>query len=132
MNERAAPNAEHVPISRPAPQTEAGGEAGGVRHAGGGTPPIDIFETDTGLVLRADLPGVTIESLNLQVQDNRLTLFGQVDAKLPDGATLLHQEYHVGDFLRSFILSDDVDHQRIEARLTGGVLEVTLPRTSQG
>ena len=92
------------------------------------TPPIDIFETDDGLMLRADLPGVTSENLELQVQDNRLTLFGRVTAELPEGATLLHQEYHQGDFLRSFILSDDVDHDRISAKLTNGVLEVSLPK----
>ena len=65
------------------------------------TPPIDIFETEEGLVLRADLPGVTADSLELQVQDNKLTLFGRVQAELPDAAQLVHQEYHVGDFLRS-------------------------------
>lgn len=93
------------------------------------TPPIDIFETDEGLVLRADLPGVAAEGLELQVQDNRLTLLGRVEAPAPEDARLIHQEYHVGDFLRSFILSDDVDHERISAKLTQGVLEVLLPRT---
>ncbi len=92
------------------------------------TPPIDIFETEEGLVLRADLPGVSSENLELQVQDNRLTLFGRVIEDIPEGAVLMHQEYNHGDFLRSFILSDDVDHDRISAKLTNGVLEVTLPK----
>ena len=92
------------------------------------TPPIDIFETDEGLMLRADLPGVTAEGIELQVQDNRLTLFGSVKPVIPDEAELLHQEYHIGDFLRSFILSDDVDHDRISAKMNNGVLEVLLPR----
>ncbi len=92
------------------------------------TPLIDIFENEQGLVLRADLPGVTAEGLELQVQDNRLTLFGRVSSTVPDGAELIHQEYHIGDFLRSFILSDDVDHENISAKLNNGVLEVVLPR----
>ncbi|WP_437193775.1 Hsp20/alpha crystallin family protein [Planctomicrobium sp. SH527] len=92
------------------------------------TPLIDIFENEQGLVLRADLPGVTAEGLELQVQDNRLTLFGRVNSTVPEGAELLHQEYHIGDFLRSFILSDDVDHENISAKLNNGVLEVVLPR----
>jgi HSP20 family protein len=95
------------------------------------TPPIDIFETDEGLVLRADLPGVTADSLELQVQDNKLTLFGRVEADLPPEDRLVHQEYQVGDFLRSFILSDDVDHDRITARFNDGVLELTLPRAER-
>lgn len=95
------------------------------------TPPIDIFETEQGLVLRADLPGVTADSLELQVQDNKLTLFGRVQGDLPEAGRLAHQEYHVGDFLRSFILSDDVDHDQITAKLNDGVLELTLPRAEK-
>lgn len=92
------------------------------------TPPIDIFETEEGLVLRADLPGVTAENLELQIQDNRLTLLGRVTPPVPDEARLIYQEYRVGDFLRAFILSDDVDHERISAKLNDGVLELTLPK----
>ena len=92
------------------------------------TPPIDIFETPDGLILQADLPGVSSESLELQVQDNKLSLFGKVSLPIPSDARLIHQEYQVGHFLRSFILSDEVDHERITAKLSQGVLEVFLPR----
>lgn len=96
------------------------------------TPPIDIFETDDGLVLHADLPGVSIKTLELQVQDNKLTLFGRVvHPVVPKEARLLHQEYAVGDFLRSFILSDEVDHERITATMNNGVLKVVLPKAPQ-
>ena len=95
-------------------------------------PSIDIYETDDGLVLYADLPGVTAEGLDLQVQDNRLTLFGRIRRKIDDGAVAIHQEYQEGDFLRSFILSDEVDHDSISARLNNGVLRVELPRASRG
>jgi HSP20 family molecular chaperone IbpA len=95
------------------------------------TPPIDIYETDAGLVLCADLPGVSAETLDLQIQDNKLTLFGRVGALVPAGAQALHSEYEVGDFLRSFILSDEVDHERITARMNQGVLEVVLPKATQ-
>ena len=94
-------------------------------------PPIDIYETQDGLVLYADLPGVTSEGLDLQVQDNRLTLFGRIRNKEELDGNLLHEEYKVGDFLRSFILSDEVDHDRISARLNNGVLRVELPRASR-
>ena len=91
-------------------------------------PPIDIYETPDGLVLYADLPGVTSEGLELQVQDNRLTLFGRVQRSERAEAVMIHQEYQVGDFLRSFILSDEVDHDRIQAKLANGVLRVELPK----
>jgi HSP20 family protein len=92
------------------------------------TAPIDIYETDEGLVLMADLPGVTTETLELQVQDNKLTIFGRVTSVVPPEARLLHREYNRGDFLRSFILSDEVDYDGITAKLNNGVLEVNLPR----
>lgn len=95
-------------------------------------PSIDIYETEEGLVLYADLPGVTREGLDLQVQNNRLTLFGRINRKHHDDGTVLHQEYQEGDFLRSFILSDEVDHDRISARLTNGVLRLELPRAARG
>ncbi|MFQ5733033.1 MAG: Hsp20/alpha crystallin family protein [Planctomycetaceae bacterium] len=95
------------------------------------TPPIDIYETDEGLVLQADLPGVTVETLELQVQDNKLTLFGRVSAQVDSDAQTIHREYNVGDFLRSFILSDDVDHNRIRANLNRGVLRIVLPKAAQ-
>jgi len=91
------------------------------------TPQIDIFETGDGLILRADLPGVSLDTLDLQVQNNRLTLFGRVPEVTCTDSRLLHQEYRDGDFLRSFILSENVDHDRISAKLANGVLEVFLP-----
>lgn len=92
------------------------------------TPLIDIYETDEGLHLIADLPGVNANSLDLQVQDNKLTLFGRVAPVVPPEAQLLHKEYDEGDFLRSFILSDEVDHERISAKINAGILEIALPR----
>jgi HSP20 family protein len=92
------------------------------------TPTIDIFNTEEGLVLRADLPGVCVERVDLQIEDNKLTLFGRVQENLPDNARLLHREYQVGDFYRSFILSDEVAYDRITAKMNAGVLEITLPR----
>ena len=96
------------------------------------TPPIDIYETDEGLVLVADLPGVSGESVDVRVQDNRLVLFGRAEERPPEDGTYAHQEFLDADFLRSFILSDDVDHDRIKASLNNGVLRVLLPRAPRG
>lgn len=94
-------------------------------------PPIDIYESSDGLVLLADLPGVAVDTLELQVQDNKLTLFGRVKKPVGEDAQLRHGEYHEGDFLRSFILSDEVDYDRIAATLNNGVLKVVLPRAQK-
>lgn len=92
------------------------------------TPMIDIYESEEGLTLIADLPGVSADDLELQIQDNKLTLFGRVNDYVPAGAVPVHQEYQVGDYLRSFILSDEVDYDRISASINEGVLKVELPR----
>lgn len=139
MTDQQEPNrsADEVPIeqnqSGPLPTDEAApeeysGEDYGSEERFLFTPPIDIYETDEGLVLHADLPGVSLETLDLQVQDNKLTLFGRVAPPAPPEAQLTHCEYRVGDFLRSFILSDEVDHDRIRATLNNGVLRVVLPK----
>ncbi len=120
-----------IPVSA-SPPTEAANEAdspAGERVLF--TPPIDIYETDEGLVLIADLPGVSVESLDLQVQNNKLTLLGRVPNVMPANARLMHKEYEEGDFLRSFILSENVDHERVTARLNNGVLEVVLPHAAK-
>jgi len=62
---------------------------------------------------------VTLDGLELQVQDKKLTLFGRIRQTADEIVQVLHQEYQIGHFFRSFILSDDVDHDRIEARFEG-------------
>jgi HSP20 family molecular chaperone IbpA len=94
-------------------------------------PPIDIYESEDGLVLLADLPGVALDTLELQVQNNKLTLFGRVKKPVGEDAELRHCEYHEGDFLRSFILSEEVDYDRIKATLSNGVLKVVLPKAQK-
>jgi HSP20 family molecular chaperone IbpA len=92
------------------------------------TPPLDIYETDAGLVLEADLPGVRPEDLQIRVQDNVLHLYGKVSWPLSVEARLLHEELRPEDFYRSFILSDEVDTENITADFTDGVLQLTLPK----
>ena len=96
------------------------------------TPPIDIHETNEGLVLEADLPGVTEEFVTIQLEDNVLTLNARPRVSLPEGARLIHEEFRTGDFSRSFILSDEVDRERISAELRNGVLRLNLPKTERG
>jgi len=94
-------------------------------------PPIDIHEAPDGLKLEADLPGASEESLQIQLEDNVLSLYAKVDSPAPEGARLLHEEYRLGDYRRSFILSDEVDRERIAAALNNGVLTLVLPKAER-
>ncbi len=95
------------------------------------TPPIDIHEAPEGLTLEADLPGASERNLNIQLEDNVLNLYAKVDAPAPDGARPVHEEYRLGDYHRSFILSDEVDRERITAELNNGVLRLFLPKAER-
>jgi HSP20 family molecular chaperone IbpA len=95
------------------------------------TPPIDIHEGPDGLTLEADLPGATERDLAVQLEDNVLSLHARIDSPVPEGARLLHEEFRLGDYQRSFILSDEVDRDGITAELTNGVLRLFLPRSDR-
>jgi HSP20 family molecular chaperone IbpA len=95
------------------------------------TPLIDIHEGPDGLVLEADLPGAVDNGVDIQLEDNVLVLHARVPSPFPEGARVLHEEYRVGDFYRSFILSDEVERGKISAELKNGVLRLTLPKAER-
>jgi HSP20 family molecular chaperone IbpA len=95
------------------------------------TPLIDIHEGPEGLILEADLPGVNENTLSIQLEDNVLTLHARVPSPVPEGARVLHEEYRVSDFYRSFILSDEVERDKIAAELRNGVLRLSLPKAER-
>ena len=92
------------------------------------TPDVDIFETDKELTLFADMPGVKVEDLNIDLKENVLTLDG--DVKKPEGQNEaeLFSEYRTGKYYRQFNLSDIIDQAKIEAIMTDGVLKLSLPK----
>ncbi|MFO0907131.1 MAG: Hsp20/alpha crystallin family protein [Isosphaeraceae bacterium] len=94
------------------------------------TPLIDIYESPEGLILEADLPGVVEGGISIQLEDNVLNLQARVETPI-EGTTPLHEEYRVGDFQRSFILSDEVERSAITADYRNGVLRLTLPKAER-
>ncbi|MFP4379770.1 MAG: Hsp20/alpha crystallin family protein [Candidatus Sumerlaeia bacterium] len=92
-------------------------------------PPVDIYETEDGLTVMADMPGVTKDNVNLRVDNNVLTLRGNVDHQHPGDA--MAREFELHDFFRQFELSEEIDQEKIEARLNQGVLTVYLPKAEK-
>lgn len=93
------------------------------------SPVVDIWETETGLMLVADMPGVASADLSLDLQDNTLTISGRV-AQPPEGRRTLLREYEVGDFYRQFSLAENINQSAITASLKDGVLKLDLPRVA--
>ena len=91
-------------------------------------PRADIYETDNSLVIVADMPGVDQKSIDITLEKNVLHLNGAVDFEQPENFGLAYAEYEIGDYERSFTLSDEIDRDNIEATINDGVLRVFLPK----
>ena len=92
-------------------------------------PATDLYATEHGWTLEADVPGAAPDGLNVNVEQGTLTI--EAASRLPTGGTLLHQEFEPVVYRRRFDLGDRVDMEHIGARLENGVLEVTLPKAKE-
>lgn len=101
-------------------------------QAGQWTPAVDIIETADKIVLRADLPGVDQEDIELRLEDGTIVLRGQRRPQ-PDLRTedMHRAERPTGTFARSFSLPTNVDQVGIHASQKNGVLEVVLPKKQE-
>ena len=93
------------------------------------TPAVDIYETVDTIVMKAELPGVAREDIQIQINDNTLTLRGERRfAKDVHEESYLRIERAYGSFHRSFTLPATVRQENIRALFKDGVLELTLPK----
>ena len=95
------------------------------------TPAVDIFETETGLTLLADMPGVKAKDLDIDLRDDILTLAGEVAS--PEGLDEVDvlREYRTGKYVRQFTLSEAIDQSKISADLKNGVLRLVLQKVEK-
>ena len=91
-------------------------------------PPVDVVEDTQGIVLRADLPGVPKEALELSIEGQTITIEGQMRLDVPEGLEVTHAEVSVPRFRRVFTLSKELDAGKIAAELTDGVLTLRIPK----
>lgn len=92
-------------------------------------PDFDMKETDNSFVLKADLPGIEVKDLDIQLVNNRLTVSGsRAEETEKKGETYHITERAFGSFSRSFPLPAETDSDKVEADLTNGVLTITVPK----
>jgi HSP20 family molecular chaperone IbpA len=91
-------------------------------------PNVDILEREEELVVLADMPGVAAESIEVQFEDHQLSITGRAAPRGPENARYLVRQYGVGDFHRTFRVSDDIDAGKITAQYRDGVLRLRLPK----
>lgn len=91
-------------------------------------PVVDIVEKPSELLVVADMPGLKSEDIDVNFEGGELTIHGRVRQREATGTALL-EEYGVGDYYRSFRVSEDIDGSRISASYVDGVLTLHLPKT---
>jgi len=91
-------------------------------------PDVDIIERKDDIVLLADMPGVDESGIDITLEKNILTIYGRVDAEIPEPLRIIHAEYGIGDYQRSFTLSGEINRDNIRATIKDGLLKLTLPK----
>lgn len=94
------------------------------------TPATDIYETETGVVLFMDLPGVRQEQVDVTLENRSLEISARRDIPAPAEYQATHREFGSVEYRRAFTLSDNVDRSKISASLKNGVLRLTLPKAA--
>jgi len=95
------------------------------------TPAVDIFETEDRISLLADMPGVKVKDLKIDLRDSVLTLSGRVDAGSHEKEASVLCEFESGTYFRQFTLSEMIDQAKIDAKLADGVLRLELPKAER-
>ena len=91
----------------------------------------DILETDDGLTVVMEIPGVEKQNVDVSIENDVLRVEGRIDFSKYGGMEPLYTEYNVGHFARAFTLSDKIDQQQIAAQLDDGVLTLTLKKAKE-
>lgn len=94
-------------------------------------PPVDIYETDNEYVLKADMPGVSKENIEITFNNNELEINGTVDDAYTASDNLTYREFTLCNYNRKFLVSDKINVEGITASLENGVLTITLPKREE-
>lgn len=94
-------------------------------------PYTDIVENKQDLIVTMDMPGVKKDNVTVKLENNVLEIEGSIDYSPYKGMRPVFTEYNVGHYHRSFSVSNTIDTNNIEARLTDGVLTLTLPKAPE-
>jgi len=92
-------------------------------------PVADIFETDEALTLMLEMPGVSKNYIDVQIENDVLRVEGKIDYSAYKDVEPVYTEYNIGHYARGFTLPSKIDRGAISAQLDDGVLTLTLPKS---
>jgi HSP20 family molecular chaperone IbpA len=91
-------------------------------------PDVDIVETDQAIIIHVDMPGVAEDGVEVRLEDDVLSLVGTISKDDYTDLTAVYTEYNVGNYRRRFSISSEVSGEKIEGKMSDGVLELVLPK----
>ena len=94
-------------------------------------PTTDIYETEQGLTVSMEMPGVDKENVDINIADGVLIVEGRIDFGRYQELRPVYSEYNIGNFRRSFSLPENIDQENIKAEMKDGVLTLALPKAEQ-
>ena len=94
-------------------------------------PAVDVFETEEGITVQADMPGVSKDRLNLRVEGTNLLIEGRIGITPQDPMQPLYADVRSAVYRRNFLLSNEFEAGKIEANLKDGVLTVCIPKRAE-
>ena len=92
-------------------------------------PVADIYEAEHDLTIILEMPGVEKSNVDIRVEDGVLSVEGRLDLTKYQGLQPLYTEYNIGNYSRSFQLSNKIDQEGIKADLKDGVMTIVLPKS---
>jgi HSP20 family protein len=94
-------------------------------------PPVDIFENAEGITVLADMPGVSRDRLNIEVDKDMLLVEGDAKISMPEGMEALYADVRSTRYRRSFALSSELQTDAVDASLKDGVLSIRIPKRAE-
>ena len=94
-------------------------------------PTTDILEDEHALTVVMEMPGVSKEAVDINIEDRVLTVQGRIDFGKYEQMQPVYTEYNIGNFSRRFSLSNSIDQDKIRADMQDGVLTLTLPKAQE-
>jgi HSP20 family protein len=91
-------------------------------------PAVDILENQNEIMVLADMPGVDGKDVNVDLENDVLTIRGAVSPLEGEKEAPVYQEFNWGDYYRQFTLAEVIDQEKIAAKMDDGVLRLTLPK----
>lgn len=94
-------------------------------------PDVDIVETNEEIIVLADVPGADEKCVDVMLENDVLRIEAKIEKRCLGNRCEALAEYGVGSFVRSFLITDDVDRANIEATVRNGTLRVRLPKAQE-